>query len=219
MSDWMSFRKSMIGSYAVQWCDANQRNPMTRWEAFGPGRPIPKDGLGTAQRECGLHRTASGTVRSRERAAAGRSRNPVPEVTRQLASLKAALAERYRVERELGHGGMATVWLAHDLKHDRPVALKVLRPELAAVLGPERFLREVLIAAHLTHPHIIPLYDSGEVDGFMYYVMPYVEGESLRNRLTHEQQLPVEQAVQIARDVADALSYAHAHDVIHRDIK
>src|SRR2546426_2748033 len=133
--------------------------------------------------------------------------------------VRASLAGRYTIERELGRGGMGLVFLARDLKHDRPVALKVLRPELAAVLGSERFLREIQIAAHLTHPHIIPLYDSGEVDGFMYYVMPYVEGESLRNRLTHEQQLPVEQAVQIACDVADALSYAHAHDVVHRDIK
>src|SRR5438309_7355064 len=114
---------------------------------------------------------------------------------------------------------MATVFLALDLKHDRPVAVKVLRPELAAALGPERFLREIRLAARLTHPHILPLHDSGEADGFLFYVMPYVEGESLRDRLTRERQLPVEDAVQIARDVADALSYAHSHDVVHRDIK
>src|SRR5256714_1268241 len=114
---------------------------------------------------------------------------------------------------------MATVFLALDLKHDRPVAVKVLRPELAAALGPERFLREIKLAARLTHPHILPLHDSGEGDGFLFYVMPYVEGESLRDRLTRERQLPVEDAVQIARDVADALSFAHSHAVIHRDIK
>ena len=133
--------------------------------------------------------------------------------------LQAALADRYRVERELGRGGMATVFLALDLKHDRPVAVKVLRPELAAALGPERFLREIKLAARLTHPHILPLYDSGEADGFLFYVMPYVEGESLRDRLTRERQLPVDDAVRIAREVADALGFAHSQDVIHRDIK
>jgi tetratricopeptide (TPR) repeat protein len=143
----------------------------------------------------------------------------VPEATDQLARLKAALAERYRVERELGHGGMATVWLAHDLKHDRPVALKVLRPELAAVLGPERFLREVRITARLNHPHILPLLDSGEAGGFVYYAMPYVEGESLRERLARERQLPLADALRIGLEVADALSYAHSHDVVHRDVK
>jgi len=143
----------------------------------------------------------------------------VPDDADQLARLKAALTERYRVERELGHGGMATVWLAQDLKHDRPAALKVLRPELAAALGPERFLREVRITARLNHPHILPLLDSGDADGFLYYVMPYVEGESLRDRLTREKQLPLDDALQIAREVADALSYAHSHGVIHRDIK
>ena len=136
-----------------------------------------------------------------------------------FARLQAALADRYAIERELGRGGMATVYLARDRKHDRPVAVKVLRPELAAALGPERFLREIKLAARLTHPHILPLHDSGEADGFLFYVMPYVEGESLRDRLTRERQLPVEDAVQIARDVADALSFAHSHAVIHRDIK
>ena len=133
--------------------------------------------------------------------------------------LKTALADRYRIERELGAGGMATVYLAEDLKLHRKVALKVLRPELAAALGPERFLREIKIAANLTHPHILPLHDSGEVDGFLFYVMPYVEEESLRDRLNREKQLPVEEAVKIASDVAKALGFAHGHDVVHRDIK
>jgi serine/threonine-protein kinase len=141
---------------------------------------------------------------------------PQPDV---LVRLQAALADRYTIERELGRGGMATVYLARDLKHDRPVALKVLSPELAAVLGPERFLREVKITARLNHPHILPLLDSGEADSFLFYVMPYVAGESLRDRLNREKQLPVDDALQIAREVADALSYAHSHDVVHRDIK
>jgi len=136
-----------------------------------------------------------------------------------LDRLKAALANRYTLERELGAGGMATVYLAEDLKHHRKVALKVLRPELAAVLGADRFLREIEIAARLNHPHILPLHDSGEAEGFLYYVMPYVEGESLRHRLNREKQLPVEDALQIAREVADALDYAHRHDTVHRDIK
>jgi serine/threonine protein kinase len=136
-----------------------------------------------------------------------------------LPRLQAALSDRYTVERELGRGGMATVFLARDLKHDRPVALKVLHPEFAHALGPERFLREIEIAARLTHPHILPLYDSGEAEGLLYYVMPCVEGESLRDRLSWQRQLPLEQAVQIAREVADALSYAHSQAVVHRDIK
>src|SRR6266566_4439816 len=137
----------------------------------------------------------------------------------QVARLKAALAARYALERELGRGGMATVYLAQDRKHHRQVAIKVLKPELAAALGPERFLREIDTAARLTHPHILPLHDSGEVEGFLFYVMPYVEGESLRDRLSREKQLPLGDALQIAREVADALSYAHSHDVVHRDIK
>src|SRR4051812_17100591 len=137
----------------------------------------------------------------------------------QLQLLRAALASRYRVERELGHGGMATVYLAHDLKHGRPVALKVLRPEFAAVLGSERFLREIQTAARLRHPNILPLYDSGDAAGTLYYVMPYVEGESLRDRLAREGPLPLADALGIAGDVAQALSYAHTHDVVHRDIK
>jgi len=136
-----------------------------------------------------------------------------------LDRLTAALADRYAIVRELGHGGMATVYLAEDLKHRRHVAIKVLRPELAGALGPDRFLREIEIAARLDHPHVLPLYDSGEAGGLLYYVMPYVEGESLRDRLRREKQLPTEDALQIAREVADALSYAHSRDVVHRDIK
>jgi len=133
--------------------------------------------------------------------------------------LAAALADRYRIERELGQGGMATVYLAQDLKHDRKVAIKVLRPELAAVIGAERFLREIKTIATLQHPHILGLIDSGEVNGTAYYVMPFVEGESLRDRLNREKQLPIADAVRIATEVAGALDYAHRHGVIHRDIK
>jgi len=136
-----------------------------------------------------------------------------------LARLRAALIGRYTIEHELGRGGMATVYLGRDLKHHRAVAIKVLRPELAAALGPERFVREIEIAAGLTHPHILPLHDSGEADGFLYYVMPYVEGESLRDRLKKERQLSIDDATQIAREVASALAYAHSRDVVHRDIK
>ncbi len=136
-----------------------------------------------------------------------------------LSRLQTALADRYTIERELGHGGTATVYLADDVKHARRVALKVLRPEVGAALGAERFLREIQIAARLTHPHILPLHDSGAAEEFLYYVMPYVEGESLRDRLNREKQLPLEGALQIAREVADALSYAHSHDAVHRDIK
>src|SRR3989454_1056778 len=137
----------------------------------------------------------------------------------QLARLKAALADRYAIERELGRGGMATVYLARDLKHGRLVAIKVLRPEIAAALGPERFLREIEVAARLTHPHILPLHDSGQTGGSLYYVMPYIEGESLPDRLEREGQLPLEDALRITREVASALGYAHDHDVVHRDIK
>ena len=136
-----------------------------------------------------------------------------------MTDFAAALADRYRIERELGRGGMATVYLAHDLRHDRPVALKVLRPELAASLGPERFLQEIRIAARLQHPHILPVHDSGEAAGRLWYTMPYVEGESLRQRLAREGQLSLDQAVRIAGQVLSALGYAHAHGVIHRDIK
>jgi serine/threonine-protein kinase len=133
--------------------------------------------------------------------------------------LRDALADRYRLERELGQGGMATVYVAEDLKHERQVAIKVLRPELAAVLGAERFLAEIKTTANLRHPHILPLYDSGEAAGFLYYVMPLVDGESLRDRLTRQKQLPIDEALGIAREVADALGYSHARGIIHRDIK
>src|SRR5438270_11444658 len=136
-----------------------------------------------------------------------------------LARLRGALADRYAIERELGHGGTATVYLAQDQKHGRSVAIKVLRPELAAALGAERFLREIEIAARLTHPHILPLHDSGEAKGFLYYVMPFVDGESLRDRLRRELQLPIEEAVRFACEVATALSHAHSHAVVHRDMK
>src|SRR5256884_3063320 len=140
-------------------------------------------------------------------------------VTDPIPRLQAAVAGRYTIERELGRGGMATVYLAQDVKHRRSVAIKVLAPELAAALGRERFLREIETAARLTHPHILPLHDSGEADGLLYYVMPYVDGESLRDRLNREKQLAIEDAVAIACTVANALSYAHSHDVVHRDIK
>ena len=136
-----------------------------------------------------------------------------------FSQLRAALAGQYEIERELGRGGMATVYLAQDRKHGRPVAIKVLAPDLTAAVGRERFLREIETAARLTHPHILPLHDSGDADGLLYYVMPYVEGESLRDRLTREGQLPIEDAISITREVASALSYAHSHDVVHRDVK
>ena len=136
-----------------------------------------------------------------------------------LGRLRTALGHRYRIEREIGQGGMAVVYLAHDLRHDRAVALKVLRPELAAFLGAERFLREIHIAAQLNHPHILALYDSGEADGLLFFVMPYVEGESLRQRLGREGRLALQEAVTIAAEVADALAYAHELGVVHRDIK
>jgi eukaryotic-like serine/threonine-protein kinase len=136
-----------------------------------------------------------------------------------VTRLAAALADRYRIESELGAGGMATVYLAQDLKHDRKVAIKVLRPELAAVIGADRFLSEIRTTANLQHPHILALFDSGAADSFLFYVMPFIEGESLRDRLHREKQLPVADAVRIATEVAGALDYAHRHNVIHRDIK
>jgi serine/threonine-protein kinase len=136
-----------------------------------------------------------------------------------LPRLQTALHDRYRLEREIGAGGMATVFAAQDLRHDRRVALKVLRPELAAVIGAERFLAEIRLTANLQHPHILPLFDSGAADSYLFYVMPFVEGESLRDRLNREKQLPIADTVQIATEVASALDYAHRHGVIHRDIK
>jgi eukaryotic-like serine/threonine-protein kinase len=136
-----------------------------------------------------------------------------------VARLQNALADRYRIERELGRGGMATVYLAHDLRQERLVALKVIHPEVTATLGPERFLREIKLTANLRHPHILPLFDSGEAGGQLWYTMPYVEGESLRQRLLREKRLPVDEALRIGRDVLAALTYAHEHGIVHRDIK
>jgi eukaryotic-like serine/threonine-protein kinase len=140
-------------------------------------------------------------------------------VTAPFDRLKSALGDRYDLERPIGEGGMATVYLARDMKHERRVAIKVLRPELSASLGADRFLREIRVAANLQHPNILGLYDSGELDGLLYYVMPFVEGESLRDRLNREQQLPIHDALQIAREAAEALDYAHKHGIVHRDIK
>ena len=139
--------------------------------------------------------------------------------TVEVAKVRTALADRYRIERVLGEGGMATVYLAEDLKHRRKVAVKVMRPELAATLGASRFLREIEIATQLSHPHILPVYDSGDAGGVLYYVMPHVAGESLRERIQRDGQLPVDEALQLAREVADALGYAHRRGIIHRDIK
>jgi serine/threonine-protein kinase len=140
-------------------------------------------------------------------------------VTDPQAKLAEALTGRYAIDREVGAGGMATVYLASDLKHDRKVALKVLRPELSAALGSERFPREIKFVAQFNHPHILSLYDSGEAQGFLFYVMPYVEGESLRDRLGREKRLPIPDAIRIFKEVADALAYSHARGVVHRDIK
>ncbi len=136
-----------------------------------------------------------------------------------LERLQNSLSDRYSIEREIGHGGMSVVLLARDLRHDRYVAIKVLRPDLAATLAAERFLREIRIAASLQHPNIVPLYDSGNTEGLLFFVMPYVEGESLRNRLNREKQLPIEDVIQLTSEVADALSFAHSHGIVHRDIK
>jgi TolB-like protein/Flp pilus assembly protein TadD/tRNA A-37 threonylcarbamoyl transferase component Bud32 len=152
---------------------------------------------------------------------AGAARPPsellAPPVT-DLSRLQKALAGRYTLDREIGQGGMATVYLAEDVRHHRRVALKVLRPELAATLGVDRFLREIEVAANLQHPHILPLFDSGEAGGFLFYVMPYIEGESLRAKLARGE-LPVAESAKVLRDIVDALSYAHQHGVVHRDIK
>src|SRR5687767_5927046 len=136
-----------------------------------------------------------------------------------LDRLKTAISQSYTVDRELGRGGMATVYLAQDTKHERLVALKVLHPDLAASLGPDRFLREIKLAARLNHPHILGLHDSGDADGFLYYVMPYVEGESLRERLDREQSMAIDEAVHHGRAIASALDYAHRNGIVHRDIK
>jgi serine/threonine-protein kinase len=137
----------------------------------------------------------------------------------ELDHLRSALSECYLIEREIGRGGMATVYLAQDLKHNRHVAIKVLRPDVTSIVGSERFLREIQIEASLQHINILPIHDSGKSDGFLYYVMPYVEGESLRQRMDREVQLPLEEALHIAHEIADALSYAHERGIVHRDIK
>ena len=144
---------------------------------------------------------------------------PDSEASRLLERLRAGLADEYDVQQELGEGGMAFVYLAKDIRHDRMVAIKVLKPDLASVIGPERFLREIKSAAKLSHPHILPLYDSGESNGMLYYVMPFVEGESLADYMSREKQLSVEEAVQVAREIAEALSVAHSYGLVHRDIK
>jgi len=136
-----------------------------------------------------------------------------------ITQLKESLADRYEVEREIGAGGMATVYLARDIRHDRHVALKLLNPELGAVLGVERFLAEIKVTANLQHPNLLPLFDSGAADGLLFYVMPFVEGESLRARLEREKQLPIDEAIRISVAIANALDYAHSHGVIHRDLK
>lgn len=141
---------------------------------------------------------------------------PVPD---DLSRLRSAFKGRYDIERELGSGGMATVYLASDVKHDRRVAVKVLKPELAAALGPDRFPREIRIVAQLQHPHVLPLHDSGEAEGFLFYVMPFVDGESLRSRLQREGQLPIGDVVRVLREVVDALAYAHGQGIMHRDMK
>src|SRR4030095_830414 len=145
-------------------------------------------------------------------AAPGRAAMNRVDVT---STLSASLAGKYRIEREIGAGGMAVVYLAHDLRHDRRVAVKVLRAELAAIIGAERFLQEIKTTANLQHPHILSLFDSGEADGTVFYVMPYVDGESLRDRIQREQQLPIDDAVRIGREVLDALEYAHQHGIVH----
>jgi serine/threonine protein kinase len=136
-----------------------------------------------------------------------------------IVRLKASLSGRYEIEGEIGAGGMATVYLAMDLKHHRKVAVKVLHPELASLLGAERFLNEIRVTAGLQHPHILALHDSGEADSFLYFIMPYVEGESLRSRLMREGALPIPEAVELLREIADGLAYAHERGVVHRDIK
>src|SRR6266487_1974415 len=193
--------------------------------AAGQARLDPRESAGDrCDDDQGVVRRAAALAHHRSRRprhAPGRARatQPSRQVIDPIAGLNAALGDRYIIDRELGRGGMATVYLAREPKHERFLALKTLRPELAMALGRERFLREIKLAARLQHPNILPVYDSGDAAGTLYYVMPFVEGESLRDRLEREPQLPVEDALQIAHEVADALAYAHSHDVVHRDIK
>src|SRR5688500_15722610 len=171
---------------------------------WSPGMDRSRSGFELAARQPAVSIDLAGDV----------MQTPLP-----LERLRDALSQSYTIDRELGRGGMATVYLAQDAKHERLVALKVLHPDLAASLGPDRFLREIKLAARLNHPHILPLHDSGEVQGFLYYVMPYVEGESLRERLDRERQLSVDEAVHHGRAIASALDYAHRQGIVHRDIK
>src|SRR5690606_21011314 len=201
--------------------------PGRRRAAAGAGDPRARDGVGGCGGDprrgvpAGLRDLPARDRQSREAALVPHrpgpvTAHPMPSIPERLQT---ALADRYRIERELGQGGMATVYLAQDLRHDRKVAIKVLRPELAAIIGAERFLREIKTIATLQHPHILGLIDSGEVHGTAYYVMPFVDGESLRDRLHREKQLPIGDAIRLATEVADALNYAHRRGVIHRDIK
>jgi eukaryotic-like serine/threonine-protein kinase len=136
-----------------------------------------------------------------------------------ITHLAESLADRYRIDRELGAGGMATVYLAHDVRHDRDVAVKVVKPEIVAAVGADRFINEIRTTAQLRHPHVLPLFDSGRAGDALFYVMPFVDGESLRVRLRREPQLPLAEAVRILREVADALAHAHAHGIVHCDLK
>src|SRR5438105_2565015 len=191
-----------------------------RWRCRS--RPLRDRRRYRARRRSGLGPACTTVRRNDDMMVGKKARQGAKRCGRPLAAggrLRAALADRYTIERELGRGGIATVYLAEDLKHHRKVAVKVLKPQLAAVLGPERFLREIEIAAALTHPHILPLYDSGEADGLLFYVMPYVEGESLRDRLNREKQLSIDEAIHITTSVCSALDHAHRHGVIHRDLK
>src|SRR5213594_5169394 len=159
------------------------------------------------------------TLARRGRARSVSRDDSFPFMERVREALSAALGDRYRIERVLGRGGMATVYVAEDLRHSRQVAIKVLRPDVAAAIGAERFLREIAIAARLTHPHVLPLIDSGQAAGSLYYVMPYVRGESLRERLVRESRLPLKDALRIAREVGAGLDYAHREGFVHRDVK
>ena len=206
-------------------CDAQPR-PAAPWRPEGPPcrRPAaaacPEEPAGGAAVRCAHARNPeSGMALSPATGHISASPSHTGEIVTVPAGLRDALRDRYVLERELGRGGMATVYLAHDLRHDRPVALKVLHPELAATLGPERFQREIQLAARLQHPHILTVHDSGEAAGQLWFTMPFVEGESLRDRLRRERQLPVDDALRIASEAARALDYAHQHGVVHRDIK
>src|SRR3982751_1306075 len=184
--------------------------------------------LQISSQRCFLQCGGSSAIRSPSKGAIERSSVPrgrdvaacyIPSMSETSASLASALADRYTVERLIGHGGMATVHLAEERKHRRKVAIKVLKQEFAASVGAERFLREIGIAARLSHPHIVPLIDSGESDGSLYYVQAHVPGGSLRDRLNREKQLPTDDAMRIAHEIGNALDYAHRNGFVHRDVK